>query len=443
MWTGLVQDGKGVRMVVGFLLVVSLAQARHASAQDRPAQGRDRGGDSTKGEDAKAADDEDPGDAQYSTTVRGRRPAAAASERSIRGEEVMNRARSTPYDFLRLVPNLIIGLHEGGGKAPQYLLRGFDADHGADLAMYFDGIPVNLVSHVHGLGYLDPHFIIPELVERIDVQKGPYDAENGSFATAGALRLTARSFLPQSEVGYTFGSFESHRALAILAPDLGPVRGLFALEGYRTNGFTAAGQNRRYNFFTKLQIPAGTGNRIDLLAISYAADWNAPALIPEGEVAAGRLSRFGAFNPTDGGSSQRNLVAFTFERAVERGTFRAQLHFQQYRLALYHDFTGFLDDPVFGDQILQQESRTTVGGELSYAFFHRAGGVRFDTKIGGQWRTDDIHPELWRTTGRERHRSEPEHSKRQREPEHSRSERGPRTSGPEPRTTEPGRSNDA
>jgi outer membrane receptor protein involved in Fe transport len=346
--------------------------------------------------------DDDAADAQYSTTVRGARPAAAASERSIRGEEVMNRARSTPYDFLRLVPNLIIGLHEGGGKAPQYLFRGFDADHGSDLAMYFDGIPVNEVSHVHGLGYLDPHFIVPELIERIEVQKGPYDAQNGSFATAGTIRLTTRSSLPKSEVSYSFGSFESHRALGIFSPDFGAVKGLFAVEGYGTNGFTAAGQGQRYNAFAKLGIPLGKENRLDVLGLSYGADWNAPGLIAEREVLAGRTGPFGAFNATDGGSSQRHLFALTFSRETPEGSARAQLYYMHKRLTLYHDFTGFLADPENGDQIAQQESRSNFGGEARYAFTRRVGTVRFRTELGAQWRVDDIHPQLWRTTRRAR-----------------------------------------
>lgn len=351
-----------------------------------------------------AVDDAEELDAQYVTEVRGTRPTTAASARTIRGEEIMTRARSTPYDFMRLVPNMVIGLHEGGGKAPQFMMRGVDGDHGADLAVYFDGIPINEVSHVHGLGYLDIHFIIPELIGRIDAQKGMYDAENGSFNTAGALRLHSRSSLPRNEVSYTFGSFESHRALGLFSPKLGGnTETLFAVEGYGQNGFTQSGQSKRYNVFSKVRFKLDPGTRLDLMGLSYGADWNAPALIPERENLAGRLGRFGAFNPNDGGTSMRHLLAVTFEREKSAGSLRAQTYLMMRRLALYHDFTGFASDPVNGDQFVQNESRTTFGGEASYVFTRRLGGsVRLTTKLGAQWRYDDISPSLWNTTARER-----------------------------------------
>ena len=48
-------------------------------------------------------------------------------------------------------------------------LRGFDADHGTDVAIDVDGLPVNMVSHGHGQGYADLHFMIPDVIERVDV----------------------------------------------------------------------------------------------------------------------------------------------------------------------------------------------------------------------------------------------------------------------------------
>lgn len=416
------------RLRAALPLVLGLGLAAGPAFAHDPEEGAPASGSAAaKASGAKPAVDgeasgERSGDAQYSTTVQGQRPPTSAGQRTIRGEELMTRARSTPYDYLRLVPNMVIGLHEGGGKAPQYLLRGFDADHGTDLAMYFDGIPVNEVSHVHGLGYLDIHFIIPELVARLDVSKGPYDAENGSFANAGTIRLTTRTGLPQNEVGYTFGSFESHRVLGLFSPKLSPsTEGLFAIEGHGGNGYTASGQNQRYNLFSKVRFKFGGGTSLDVMALSYGADWNAPGLIAErttrpgysgaGDAGGGgfgadaplgqRKSPFGAFDPSDGGTSQRNLLALTFERKREDGTLRTQTYLMLKRLTLFHDFTGFTRGPQ-GDQFVQQESRTTFGGELSYAFSRSLGDVRFDTKLGAQWRFDDLAPSLWNTTNRER-----------------------------------------
>ena len=92
-------------------------------------------------------------------------------------------------EILRKVPGLIIGQHAGGGKAEQIFLRGFDVDHGTDVAISVDGMPVNMVSHAHGQGYADLHFVIPETIENINFGKGPYYSDKGNFNTAGYIDL--------------------------------------------------------------------------------------------------------------------------------------------------------------------------------------------------------------------------------------------------------------
>lgn len=339
----------------------------------------------------------------YTMTVRGSRPGVplAASASSLSGDDVTTRARTTTYDFLHLVPNLVVGLHEGGGKAPQFLLRGFDADHGSDLALYVDGIPVNEVSHVHGLGYLDLHFLIPELIERIDVRKGPYQAEDGSFATAGSLRLTLRSSLPASEVGWSVGSFGTQRGLGILTTRLGPATGVTAFETQHTDGFTAAGQSTRYNAQSRFSMPMGDG-RLDLLVVAYAGDWQAPGLVPQREVLNGHLDRLGAFDPHDGGTSQRTILGLTWTQPVAQDVLTAQVYAQHRQLALYHDFTGYLVDPVHGDQVAQLETRTTLGGEVGYRTSRAVRGWQLRGRSGLQWRSDAIEPELWQTEARQK-----------------------------------------
>ena len=104
-----------------------------------------------------------------------RAPMTSASSEKVRQEDFELRPRSSPNDILRVVPGLLAVQHQGGGKADQLFLRGFDADHGTDVGLYIDGVPINLPSHAHGQGYADLNFIIPEAIERIDVQKGPYD----------------------------------------------------------------------------------------------------------------------------------------------------------------------------------------------------------------------------------------------------------------------------
>lgn len=81
---------------------------------------------------------------------------------------------TSSQEILRRVPGLFIGQHAGGGKAEQIFLRGFDIDHGTDIGITVDGMPVNMVSHAHGQGYADLHFLIPETIEGIAFDKGSY-----------------------------------------------------------------------------------------------------------------------------------------------------------------------------------------------------------------------------------------------------------------------------
>jgi outer membrane receptor protein involved in Fe transport len=125
-------------------------------------------------------------------------PVSSSSELLIPGRDFELRPQGRPADVLHYVPGLILGQHQGGGKAEQYLLRGFDADHGTDVALFLDGMPINLRSHAHGQGYADQHFVIPEALKQVDAFKGPYFVELGDFATAGAFNFVTLDTVPEN-----------------------------------------------------------------------------------------------------------------------------------------------------------------------------------------------------------------------------------------------------
>jgi TonB family protein len=144
------------------------------------------------------------------TLVLGRKPISAASSSAVRDRDFALRPIGSVQDILRVTPGLVMVQHSGGGKANQYFLRGFDADHGTDIALSIDGIPINLVSHAHGQGFSDTNFIIPETVERVEISKGPYFANQGDFATAGAVNLVTRDGFEHSSLGFGTGSSPGH-----------------------------------------------------------------------------------------------------------------------------------------------------------------------------------------------------------------------------------------
>ncbi len=341
---------------------------------------------------------------EHTTVVSGTRPFTSASSFAVRDREFMIRPHPRPADILQVVPGLYVNQHAGGGKANQYFLRGFDADHGTDVALSVDSVPVNMVSHGHGQGYADLNWIIPELVERVEVYKGPYFAQHGDLATAGAINLVTRSQQDHSSVTLSGGSFESFRGLIVAAPEVDGWSPLIAAQVNTTNGpFLSPERLERFSLFSKITHPISEHVTFSLALTAYASAWNASGQLPLREVQAGRLDRFGTLDPTDGGNSQRHsLYASLRALTSDDGEINVMAYAVLYRLNIYSNFTFFSADPENGDQIEQHDDRVVAGARASYRFFRRAGAFTFDTTFGTQLRIDDIHNALYRTKGRKR-----------------------------------------
>ena len=210
------------------------------------------------------------GDEDEIIVVEGEAPAESASSVHFGQEELRRRPHSQPSDVLRQTPGLVVAQHAGGGKSDQYFLRGFDADHGTDVAIFVDGIPVNLTSHGHGQGYADSHWLIPELVTSLEVHKGPYAARFGDYYTAGAIDLKTADRVPASGLWISGGgelrgpvAFErpTARMVGIANPEVGRGSALLAAEVSRTDGpFTNAQGFNRVTTFGKLMQPLAGGD---------------------------------------------------------------------------------------------------------------------------------------------------------------------------------------
>jgi outer membrane receptor protein involved in Fe transport len=164
-------------------------------------------------------------------SVKAERPVAASSQQFIPDKEIILQPQGRPAQVLRLIPGMIAVEHSGGaGKADQYFLRGFDADHGTDIAFFADGMPINLRTHAHGQGYTDLNFIIPETIQGIDVAKGAYLPEVGDFATAGSIHFKTRQVVQEGLAQATGGEFDTQRYLLMFSPTKDKVKTLFAVE---------------------------------------------------------------------------------------------------------------------------------------------------------------------------------------------------------------------
>ena len=326
---------------------------------------------------------------------------AAASEIRISGEQLNARPASRVGEILEAVPGLIVTQHSGEGKANQYFLRGFNLDHGTDLAITVDGMPVNMPSHGHGQGYADINFLIPELVQAVNVRKGPYFADQGDFASAGAVGIDYINRLPKNIVGLTSGSFGYQRALAAGSTAMGEGTLLAAIEAGKYNGPWDVPDNvRKLNGVLRYSQGTATDG-VTLSGMAYSNGWNATDQVPQRAIDQDVSGRFGSLDPTDGGTASRFSLSGHWAQSSEAGQSKVSAYLIRSSLQLFNNFTYLLDDPVNGDQFSQTDRRTVYGLDASHAFDLRFAGIDTRTRIGLQTRADDIEVGLVRTLQRE------------------------------------------
>ena len=324
----------------------------------------------------------------------------AASAGVISGAALNSRPVTRPGEVLEEVPGLIVTQHSGEGKANQYFLRGFNLDHGTDIALSVDGMPVNMRTHAHGQGYADLNFLIPELVGAVEFHKGPYFVRDGDFASAGSVRIDYLNSVERNLALTSFGSFGYKRALSIASAPLGAGTLLVAGEAQVYDGpWEVPDRLRKLNGVARYS--QGTAlDGFSVTGMAYAANWTATNQIAERAVSEGLIGRFGSLNPTDGGDTSRFSLSGRFSATDDTGITRASAYVIRYRMNLFNDFTYFLTDPVNGDQFHQRDQRVLGGGEVSHVFQGSLFGLPMENEIGVQARTDSIRVGLFNTTNR-------------------------------------------
>lgn len=301
-------------------------------------------------------------------------------------------------DLLRLVPGLFLAQHQGGGKAEQIFLRGFDADHGTDVQVSVDGIPVNLVSHVHGQGYADLHFLIPELVSNFDFGKGLYYAGHGDFTTAGYVSFRTREVLDKSMVKLEAGQFNTFRAMTMInllstrAREQGQDAYLAGEANYSDGPFHLPQRFSRFNLFGKYHTRLGARNRLSILLSTFSSNWNASGEIPERAVKEGWIDRFGAIDSTQGGVTRRSNMSLQLNSSLgEDLRLENQVFYSRYFFKLFANSTFFANDSINGDQIGQREWRDLFGYQARLMDQHYWGNIRLASALGLGLRYDRVN----------------------------------------------------
>jgi len=307
-----------------------------------------------------------------------------------------------PGELLETVPGVIITQHSGGGKANQYFLRGFNLDHGTDFRVTVDHIQVNMPSHGHGQGYSDLNFLIPELVDNIRFKKGAYYADEGDFSSAGAANISYVTALDQGIVQATPGSFDYRRFLVADSMKSGGGDLLGALEYSHNDGpWDRPDDYQKVNGLVRWN-KGDVGKGITVTAMGYDGRWDSTDQIPERAVSQGLIGRFGLIDPTDGGDSSRYSLAAELRRGDERSLTRVNVYALKYDLALFSNFTYFLDDPENGDQFEQVDDRVVAGFQAERQWVSSWGGREVESTLGLQARGDEIENGLFHTVERQR-----------------------------------------
>lgn len=301
---------------------------------------------------------------------------------------------NSSQEVLRKVPGLFIAQHAGGGKAEQIFLRGFDIDHGTDVQITADGLPVNMVSHAHGQGYADLHFVIPETIKNIDFGKGPYYAEKGDFSTAGYVDFETLDRIDKSSVKIEAGDFNTLRLVGLvdLVSDVEKTDAYLATEYYLTDGPFESPQNfNRLNLFGKYTTRINN-NYLTMQASTLQSRWDASGQVPDRAVQSGMITRWGSIDDTEGGQTSRNNLLVKYKSVLTEHSFlESKAYYSNYAFELYSNFTFYLNDPINGDQIRQKEQRNIYGFTTDYNTSLDLFNGEFNFKSGIGFRYDDIN----------------------------------------------------
>lgn len=316
--------------------------------------------------------------------------ATTASQGTISRAEVELRPIYRAGQVFESVPGLVVTIHSGEGKAQQYLVRGYNLDHGTDLAQFVDDMPVNRPTNAHGQGYADLNFLMPRLIAAIDFTKGPYFAQVGDFGAVASAHARLIDDAP-TQVAASIGSDGTAALFAAATVHTGQGQRLLAAAdiGLQDGPWQPGQHFRRINGLLRTST-GSPADGLSVTAMAYASDGGLITDQPARAVTQGLIGRLGTLDPTDHSQSGRYSLSARLARPVGPGQLVLNLYAIRATMTLWNDFTHALDDPVNGDQEEQDEQRTTLGFGARYAVKARLAGLDTETEAGLQLRRDAV-----------------------------------------------------
>jgi outer membrane receptor protein involved in Fe transport len=318
--------------------------------------------------------------------------ADSATEGTVTPKQIEDLPILRTGEILEEVPGLIVSQHSGEGKANQYYLRGFNLDHGTDLATTVAGMPINLPTHAHGQGYTDLNFLMPELLSGIQYRKGPYYADQGDFSAAGAVNMDYVNVLERNIALVSIGTDGYQRALVAGSPQFAGGHLLYGFEAYHNNGpWVIPDEYKKFNGVLRYSR-GDEQNGYSITLMGYNGTWNATNQVADRALDEGLINRYGTLSPTDAGNSYRYSLSVEGQKTSGNTITRANAYLVKYEMSLWSNFTYYLEDPVNGDQFQQYDNRIVSGFNLSRDWLMNLGGHDMVNTIGLQVRNDNINP---------------------------------------------------
>ena len=252
--------------------------------------------------------------------------------------------RANAADMLKLAPGILLTNEGGEAHAEQIFLRGFDAREGQDIEIAVGGVPVNESGNLHGNGYADLHFVIPEVVESLRVVEGPFSPSQGNYAVAGSVDYDLGLARRGLGVKVGRGSYGTQRLLLTYGAPNKSSANFTAAELFQTKGF---GKNRDASRGAAIsQIDGRLSDwHYRILMQGYAARYHSAGVVREDDYASGRLAFFDTYDFNQGGNASRFSLGFELASS-EGATSQKHMAFLIRRsMGLRENFTGFLEDP--------------------------------------------------------------------------------------------------
>jgi hypothetical protein len=316
--------------------------------------------------------------------------AVTASQGSVTREELDLRPSYRVGQLLESVPGLVVTAHSGEGKAYQYLTRGFNLDHGTDIANFIDDVPVNRPTNAHGQGYSDLNFVVPQVLGGLEYAKGPYDPAVGDFGDVASVHMRLADAIPD-QVSLSAGTLGDYSAYAgaTLAIDTQDRVYVAFLASHVDGPFTPGNDFRKYAGVARYSH-GDRADGYDVTAQYYKGDGLFATDQPARAVRQGLIGRFGTLDPTDGNRSERLALSSHYAVQGPDWAFTTAAYYVRSRQTLWNNFTHFLEDPVNGDQEQQDETRDLAGGAAAFKQKSTFGSLASDTTVGVQARYDGV-----------------------------------------------------